>query len=293
MAEPYPHRIPWEEIERAARRDAEVLPAAPLVSVDWDFFLPLPDLSHLPDERAELLAAGAGFYLEEWFSARRQAREWTELADRLRALGAKPEDLWSVEPRVAALDELRRRFRFRRAWVGDSHLWGACVAARKHAESGEPVELLSLDAHHDLGYLNYRGDDEERSRKRAWERPSCDDWIQAGLRHGAISRAEIVYPDWRDLDELGIASPTLPEEFEHRVSYRTFEAWRLSPAPLEHQEADLLVVRSSAYSHPFGEADRLFLELADDLAAGEWACLDCHGPLAIGAQDACRPRRAS
>lgn len=292
MGEPYLHRLPWEEIERAARRDAEVLPAVPLVSVDWDFFLPPPDLSRFPDERAELLAAGAGFYLEEWFSAMRQLRAWREIADRLRALSASPTDIWEVADPLPVIAELRLRFRFRRAYVADSHLWGAYVVLRSHAESGEEVELISLDAHHDLGYLNYAGDDVERSRRRAWERPSCDDWAQACIRRGVIGRMELAYPYWRGLAELDRSPPTIDEKLlrEH-VWIGEIDEWLARrPAPDEPADADLLLVRSSAYAHPFAGADEAFLRLARELAPEGFTCLDCEGPLAIGAMNACRPR---
>lgn len=292
MAEPYPYRVPWEEIEHAARRDAGELGPATLVSVDWDFFLPPPDLSRFDDERAEMLAAGAGFYLEEWFGALRQLRLWGEIADRLRVLGAEPAEIWEVEDPSPLARELGLRYRFRRAFVCDSHLWGAYVAARMHAESGEAVQLVSFDAHHDLGYLNYAGDAVERSRRRAWERPSCDDWAQACIRRGVIGRMELAYPYWRGLAELERSAPTISAELLKRhVWVGEFDEWvGRHPAPAQPLEADLLLVRSSAYAHPFGRADERFLGLARELAPAGFVCLDCEGPLAIGAMDACLPR---
>lgn len=293
MSEPFPYRLSWNEHERLAA-DAEPSDDAPelLVSVDWDFFLPPPDLGSYPDEVAEMLAPGVRWALDEWFSAQRQARLWRELKERVALAGYDIDELFATEgwadyQQLAQL--LLQGFRFARCWVADSHAWGAHVALLSSRRAGGPVQLLSFDAHHDCGYHNYPGDNPERSQRRAAERPSCDDWVQASLVHGSISRATIVYPNWRGLGEWERLPPTLGEPHYWRVDPISIDNWHPPHLPLK---ANLLLVRSSAYSPPFAGADQSFAELVQALTGGDYTCLDCARPggVSFGPHHGCRPR---
>lgn len=297
MPEPYRHRLSWSEHLRLAAGIA-VEPEAPrtLVSVDWDFFLPGPNLGLISEPAAEMLAPVAAFGLDEWYSAARQARIWSELAELAGLAGYDAAELFRPDQRLRPsrfAATLRRRFRFTAVSLADSHAWGAHAALAASRRAGLAIDLVSFDAHHDCGYFNYRGDNWDRSQARAAERPSCDDWVQAGLVHGAIRRATIVYPDWKGLRELQVHPWTLPGELVEAVSPTSWTAWLAQP-PLssEPTTAELLIVRSSSYSPPYGDNDKRFLELAGELAPGGYRCLDCERPggVSFGPYDGCTPR---
>jgi len=296
QGEPYPYRIDWSRWEQSVA-DETMIDEAPelLLSIDWDFFFPLPDLSLYPDQMAEEMAVSTQFNIEEWFSKQRSDAAWESIRTALIAVGQDPDQLMApAHPTQieAFIDLIQQRFEIKEVSVADSHAWGTYAVSRAAARAGKTVEILSFDAHHDCGYINYLGDDLERSRRRAWSRPSCDDWIQSSLAHQTADFALIVYPEWRRRPEWMMHPVTLPEHLSARAAQTSLDHYRNTPGTSEKRPVSLLLVRSSAYVPTFAGHDTAFLQLADRLAPAGFRCLDCDPPagISIGDQDGCTPR---
>ena len=153
--EPFRYWMEHELVqELAAEPDSGAPGPSTVVSVDYDFFVPEPDLGTVPEEIAELLVAGVRWLLEEWFSRERALAAWEEHYDRIRVVGGDPDELVRADPSCPLEDfaaAVNGRFRFGDVFVADSHVWGSYVVARAARRAGRPVELVSFDAHHDCG----------------------------------------------------------------------------------------------------------------------------------------------
>jgi hypothetical protein len=294
--EPYPYRLSWEEIQEASQVEPEASFDPLLVSVDYDFFVPLPEMGDFPDEEAEMLVAGCRWALEEWFSAQRSLNVFEESYSRIVALGHSPEELYPVDPSITFqwfAAQLHRLFDFQEVLIADSHLWGAYATSRLSNQcQGKPIEIINIDAHHDCGYFNYRGDTHQRSQSRALKNPSCDDWIQSSLAHDKAHSAQIIYPDWRGSFEWERIGNTLPPALLPRVTPKNWSGYLAENQEVATpRKATLLLVRSATYVPPWGGHDQNFLDLGRELTEDS-ICLDCLKPngLVIGNQNGCKPR---
>lgn len=253
-----------------------------VLSIDFDFFISIPR----PDD--ERVAHALQWVGDEWWPAAAAAARWYERAQALHALGIDPTRLLAPTDhpspeQVAALLA---------PWIGgdvilcDSHAYGVLVTAEAAARAQARAHVISLDAHHDLGYINYTGDTPAQSRARARTSASCDDWLAVALRGGWATDATIVYPPWRGLEEWHWQPPTLGRRHRRRVTATVWEDWAGMPRP-----ADVtLIVRSSEWTPPWGGHDQRFLDFATALSS-HWSCLDCRPDIPrVGAHNACHLR---
>lgn len=127
---------------------------------------------------------------------------------------------------------------------------------------GPVDQVISIDAHHDLGYHPARV-----AAARANGTATCEDWLLRALDAGLVDQAHITYPDWRPLDAEGYTT-ALPWAQPHtdtgRVTlghHRDLRLGRYDGMTL----AGIFVCRSSAWTPPW--LDPAFDELVDRLAA--------------------------
>lgn len=262
--------IGWDEVERAARLLAPHLHVpsgrAPLLlSVDFDMLSgparPEPGESQqLREARLatfswqgdEQLDASASL---QWWRARSQAavRSGLDLRDVLDAHNAPSAD--SLADRLALVHRMPGS-----SIVVESHVWGAVVArALQLASGGRSARIISLDRHHDLGYINDETDTQQLAEARIQSHVSCDDWLWAALTRGSASSAQVVYGDGTWYDEYLIEQPQAAEDVLARVERLRYSEWN---AP---QACDaLLIVRSGAWSPPW--LDETFASFAQRVA---------------------------
>lgn len=289
-----PDRIDIARLEHLARGTA-ARPADPLlVSIDFDFFLRLPTASDLPNDVRDAAIVALDWIGDERTGAEMAHRQWSERAQALTMLGLDPRAVIGID-RATTPDDLLRALRDRVALpmtcqAADSHAWGMLAVLRSIQAAGGPIQVLSFDAHHDLGYLNDDADTPARSRARRRTSVSADDWLAAAISRGWVSHATIVYPDWLGLFEWQHEAPTLGVAPLRRVRALTFRQWcALGDAAMV--AAGLIAVRSSEWVPPWGGHDDAFLDLVASLAPQtEW--LDNIMPgVRVGPHSAATPRR--
>lgn len=261
MVEPFAARLPIEEIKRIAAQLPK-LSGDLLVSVDHDQYYPASN-PRFPREgdtfECERSHTSLSWRLEEWFSAERSERAWAEYAERLQVLG--------LDPREYALPEDTMRTRHHKlgqlhppvgeTYVADSHLWGAIIAYKMFLDCGRPISVVHFDAHHDCGYVNYRGDNRDLAYQRAQQAPSCDDWILSGLHHGWINTVQIVYPDWLGSAEWQVHPPAIPPHLQPRVGVMVWSDYAQAKIAMP---ATRLYVRSSVMHPNWTNYDAAFIE---------------------------------
>ena len=191
------------------------------------------------------------------------------------------------------VDELDRRFELNdpTLWIADSHSYGYPTVMNAASDGDRPIEqLVSFDAHHDLGYN--RGALAEQRREGLL---SCESWLYHALRLGHVERVTIVYPDWLGLSEWkGVRSSSWLRRLHGRIDALTWTDWLAATAAAERADAEIIfAARSSAWVPPW--TDTGFAELVERLASstGEptcWDCLTAGGEHKVGSHDACTPR---
>lgn len=291
-----PDRIDITRLEALAHDLPPVRPGA-VLSVDFDFFIRLPAAEEIPAAVRTRAIAALDWTGDERIGAFDAHRQWAARAQALGDLGLDAASLIGIDPMLPparAVAHLRERLDLPQGClVADSHAWGLLAVIRAaHATAG-PVHLISLDAHHDLGYLNDDEDTHAASRARRQDSVCADDWLAAAISGGWVERATIIYPDWLGLFEWRQEPPTLEGGALQRVDVTTWSDW----CAADHrrmQVGSIIAVRSSEWTPPWGGHDAAFLRMVDDLASGiTW--LDRRWPDArVGAHDAraVRPRVA-
>lgn len=280
-----------------AERIARALPAPPatgdvVVSVDFDFFVRLPTADDLPETVRDRAIAALDWTGDERVDAATADAQWRQRARDLTALGLDPGRVIGLDPRTGPLDArdaLAERFHLPAiCQAADSHAWGL-VTLLHAARAGGPVHLVSLDAHHDLGYLNDDADTPGRSRARRRTSVCADDWIATALSRNIIDRVTIVYPDWLGDFEWRSEPPTLGRAALDRVETTTWSRWLACGGAPKTARA-LLAVRSSEWVPPWGGHDQAFLDLVAALAPDVLWLDDIDPAVCIGAHRA-RERR--
>lgn len=152
-----------------------------LLSIDWDFYFPEPV------GRGEGDALG----LYDWGHSEKHLGQMQDAIWMMRACSFAAREL----PLPMVNKEWQTfwgRFDFsncREAYITDSHKWAA-ASMISNRFPGEWEEVVSFDAHHDLGYetpMTYQG---------AVCEVTCENWLEyyTDVR-GA--KATVVYPDWK------------------------------------------------------------------------------------------------
>jgi hypothetical protein len=265
----------WNELEEAAQRLAELLPAprpgrSPvMVSLDFDFFSgpSRPAASDPPgvrDQRREYF----GWQGDESMDADESLRWWREQASRATGRGVALDSVFGahglpdVKSASKALEAVGRAAGG--SVIAESHVWGAVYARALVIQSGRAVELVSIDRHHDLGYINPEQLDARAARAYLDEGASCDNWLWGAIDRGWIASCTLVKADGIWYDEYVTEPPQAPVSVLEQVSRA-----RWSEITLPRYADALLLVRSGPWSPPWLDAD--FQKLAHRLApAGMW-----------------------
>lgn len=142
-----------------------------LLSVDWDYFF--------PDYEAY------NFFATERYRKGEDIRAWTEVpwvsrSGLIRPGGNRP--MFTVHrPVIPFL--FWERFTFSRKaklYVAESHKDIIPIML----DLADKVDVLNVDAHHDIIYRRGQKDD-------------CGNWVHAAHRRGILSSYSLVYPSWR------------------------------------------------------------------------------------------------
>jgi hypothetical protein len=161
-----------------------------ILSLDWDTFF--HDRANDPEQ----------WNLYDWGHC--ESRSFIEEAWEVRAAGFLSHDM-PLPGTTGEEDDFWTRFRIKRT--------GKLVYCESHALMSMPRKTLGLrsvaggvlwtyDAHHDLGYGNYRSeaDDQERTLEtEVGDRWNCENWGLLWYLGGA--EIHVRYPTWRDPDD--------------------------------------------------------------------------------------------
>lgn len=220
-------------------------PAQTYVSIDWDFFCARPQAPRTPG------------YLDAPYGSEEQGDwlrdlAWNERVEQARAAGvdlaqhfgmvAGPSPREMTTTLATHLDLAGSPLQ-----VADSHRH----AYEAVAAYGRPLDVVSFDAHHDLGYSAERTDAEEE-----YTRFGCDSWLLWALRHGHASRVTVVLPDWLDTSR----DDNTPEQFlgaqARQVTIVRYSEWAES-AHARHwpHVAGMFLARSGWWSPPWCDRD--------------------------------------
>jgi hypothetical protein len=140
------------------------------------------------------------------------------------------------------------------------------------------VDVVSIDRHHDLGYVNA---DEPDAAAHMREGLSCDNWLWAALDRGWVREVTLVRADGIWYDEYRTEPPQAPASLVQRVRRLRWSVWA-EHAP-RYADA-LLLVRSAPWSPPW--MDEHFQRLCRRVApSGVWAD-EVEGLPLLGGMDA-------
>jgi len=134
-------------------------------------------------------------------------------------------------------------------YVADSHRY----AERVLAQSGDGISrLIHVDAHHDLGYDDFKQVD-------------CGNWLRFVMERRTAVQLRIVYPDWKGLADL--QRRDRPWCVEPALSKRiVVGCWSTEQMFFAHEHvAKIFVCRSSAFTHP--RHDRAFCAFVEAICA--------------------------
>jgi hypothetical protein len=161
-------------------------------------------------------------------------------------------------------------------FIADSHTYGyLAVQEVVKARHGRPIEVISLDAHHDLGY-----------GKKLSGHVDCGNWLGQLISTGWASRVTVVYPDWRGVSEWpkGKAPPKVKRFTWSKFIERDFD----------NIPEGIFICRSSGWTPPWH--DEKFNELVrtiEEFTGSEAHCYDCADERTASCYKACEPREWS
>lgn len=166
--------------------------------------------------------------------------------------------------------------------VADSHTYGASCFL--NLDDDQPRELLHFDAHHDLGYGDFKQLDRDFKRQRA----ECGSWLYHVMRRCRRLTTRLVYPTWKGFEEFrpdranpfekmpGVAKRVLPltpsspnphASLWDEAALRTYANHR-SFADLEVE--GIFIARSGSWSPPWqDDAFIAFVRELEELSGGE------------------------
>lgn len=210
-----------------------------VLSVDWDFFVredPLWDWSHGEDE----------FYRDTIWAFREMvfAGDMRSEMDPSQHAYPLPTDFWR---------RLGLVLTGAKVVVADSHRWAYDVFG-PYGNTVEPLSVLHLDAHADLGYH------QTTAALKAENDPEAGSWLFHTLRDSPRSVVHIYYPRWKGFAELeGDTLPWLSTEVAKRVMPHIF----MPTTTLSGSVDTVFVARSGGWSPPW--LDQAFMAFVQDL----------------------------
>jgi hypothetical protein len=257
------------------------------ISIDWDFFLyngewepeiPGFDLDGKPDTFLGSLVYDWGH--NEAHSSGLGEMLWHTRWAQFRMMGMDPLAMTGyrgLEPAEMLTHIPQAPWGF----IADSHSYGYFPARWMSA-----TNVVSFDAHHDLGYNNKQ----EHARQREGT-IACDNWLSMLLYNGAIERATIVYPDWKGTVEIeDVDWKKRLGAKRHKVRFTTWSEWVAEHEPLT--PISLYACRSSAWTPPWWDGE--FAKLVEALPVLKRENLDEtydeHSLRKVGAYNAGEPR---
>lgn len=186
-----------------------------------------------------------------------------------------------------ALAQRFQRMEYAPLWISDSHSFGIQVAqqaVRLHRRRLD--RIVHFDAHHDLGY-------DDATIKQFTDKGliDCGTWLLAALDSNFVHGVDVVYPNWRKVQERRPDS-ALFKKYKRRVRFYSYDEWK-SECKMAYTDVRAThLCRSSAWTPPW--LDERFEKLIRSLQWSETICFDClPGGQKIGAFDACHPRSFS
>lgn len=260
--------LSWDEIERLGHELAKQLPAPrpkpTLVSFDYDV---LSEATRpLPSDRPALKTARNEFFNwggDENLDTSQSARWWANRARAFERAGVSIKDVVN-EHRApswqAASKRLKPIARPPGAMVvAESHVWGAVYVCALARAAAHPVHLVTIDRHHDLGYINPGSEDTREQAVALVElEATCDNWIWGCMQRGWITDVTYVRSDAQWYDEYKHEPPMAEPGLLERVFRCSWSQWN------EPRYTDgLLLVRSGAWSPPW--MDGGFIDMAEAL----------------------------
>jgi hypothetical protein len=254
---------------------------ATLLTIDWDFFIQNrgegdpQGQTVFPDGRST-----HNWLMFDWGAFEGHAPQlgsilwWTRASHWLRCGLDIREDL-AILPEKGCVDPVKFSHILKEQfpnlldldkYVGDSHAWAISVV-RELMESHGPIEVVSFDAHCDLGYCA-----DKVSRETKLGHADCGSWLYHSLEKGWVSSVEIVYPDWKGMVEWQQASQeSFLDPFRDKVTAHTWSDWVTLGRKYEDLEG-VHLCRSSNWTPPW--LDQRFLELMELISDGWWFNLD-------------------
>jgi hypothetical protein len=247
------------------------------LSVDWDFFI--YNGAHEPqrirgDGDTWVMAPGALVYdwgHSEGHGASISEMLWTIRHQGFQRMGIDLEAATAIRTDLDTfVDEVTAPGRPLFQMYADSHAWAGLVARDLSAHGEIPFDVVSFDAHHDLGYHHKRGSD----------KLDAGNWLAQALDHGWASTATVVYPDW--LHELHWDK----KAWGDKVTVMSWTEWLAQPdRPKFHAG---FLCRSSAWTPPWH--DKQFTALRH-LLLPLGICLDENQDVKLGAYNAKEERQ--
>jgi len=156
-----------------------------ILSVDWDFFFPIPY------DTPEVMMYDWGHRETPFFSC---GIIWDLRAASFTCTG-RPLPLCQRWERFA------QRFKFSpgaQVFLAEHHAMAIQLVAGKFLPS-DVTEIVSYDAHHDCGYgpVPDTGEIVTTTDEEGRVQVDSENWLGIAIKHYGI-RAEVVYPDWKD-----------------------------------------------------------------------------------------------
>lgn len=258
-----------------------------LISIDWDFFFwngmqaKESRIAVHPNTK-DTREVPAWLYFDwghsESYPASLMEMIWPLRALAFKQVGLEMEQVANIRPELgcttpgAFLLALADRFLFNHAHLhtADSHAWG-------YPWSPTSGEIISFDAHCDLGYGDHKTID-------------CASWLYHALKRHPQSTATIVYPDWRDMNQEWPGHQEYPyiKKLGSRVRAVAWSDW-LRERIVGEQVASILLVRSSSWTPPY--LDPAFAAFARKIPCIRRKCLDCNTDRHMSDYNGCIPRQ--
>lgn len=141
-----------------------------IISIDWDYFAqenPMADFGH----------AETPFFINDMWAIRAKAAKASGTSlEQMVPLAGDPLGLAAqlVQDHIAITFDL---------FIAESH---ASILSVLDKRTKGPLEIMNLDAHHDICYGQKRG------------KPGCDTWVSYTLEKRQVKRFVQVYPEWRN-----------------------------------------------------------------------------------------------
>jgi hypothetical protein len=172
-------------------------------------------------------------------------------------------------------------------WAFDLHSMVFYLARDLSDDRGKPIHVIHFDTHHDLGYSDY-ANIQQQIEKCKFEYGS---WLFHAIHIGYVGSVEIVYPDWRGMNEWKNCKEAHIHQISDKIEVFTWKKWK--EKNVFYDDVGFVgVAKSTPWTPPW--LDKQFLDFVQDLS---WChheahdiCLDCENPDTSRPFDACKIR---